>query len=141
MLRIELRHIYRPNGLMDDLVVYGLPQDYAHLSERVESAITSPDAVIVSTDSHMRVEITKNNELQTLSTSLQNEENEYFSPEDWNARNVLRVTGPEHALKDLSAYFLDVSLRSDGYSYISEYSDSGEYSDHSPEWRLHIQKV
>ena len=126
---------------MDDLVVYGLPQDYAHLSERVESAITSPDAVIVSTDSHMRVEITKNNELQTLSTSLQNEENEYFSPEDWNARNVLRVTGPEHALKDLSAYFLDVSLRSDGYSYISEYSDSGEYSDHSPEWRLHIQKV
>ena len=141
MLRIELRQIYRPNGLVDDLVVYGRPQDYMHLSERVESAITSPIAVVVSTDSSMRVEIAKNNELETLFTSLQNEENEYFSAEDWNARNVLRVTGPEQALKKLSAYFLDVSVRSDGYSYISEYSESGGYSDHSPEWRLHVQSI
>ncbi|WP_152560492.1 hypothetical protein [Arenimonas donghaensis] len=140
MLTIELRHIYRPNGLIDDLVVYGLPQDYAHLSERVESAIASTDAVVVDTDSSVRVEISRNDELETLFTSLQNDENEYFSAEDWNGRNVLRVTGPEQALRDLSAYFFGVSLRSEGYRYISEYSDSGKYSEQSPEWRLHVEK-
>lgn len=70
MLKIEARQMYRSNGLIDDLVVYGIADDYVRLSERIEAA------------------------------------------------DVLRVAGPEQPLKKLSAYFQDVSARSEGYSHI-----------------------
>ncbi|MCK9202327.1 MAG: hypothetical protein M0P42_14440 [Gallionella sp.] len=141
VLRIELRQMFRPNGLIDDVVVYGVPEDYRQFSERVKAAISLPDEVVLSTDSPICIEISKGNESEGLFTSLQNESNEYFSMKDWNARNILRVVGSEAVLRELSEFLTCLSGSGDGYSYISEFSISSEYSRYSPEWRLHVQNT
>lgn len=139
MLRVELRQMYRSNGLIDEFVVYGEPEDYVRFSEEVRSAISSPAPVIVKTDSPLQIEVSKGNESEDLFTSLQNESGEYFSMDAWNARSILRVIGSEQVLIELSDFLADLSGRGNGYSYISEFSESRNYSSHSPEWRLHVQ--
>ena len=139
MLKIQLRQMFRSNGLIDDVVVYGSVEDYVQFSERVRASIFSSNAVLLDSDSPIRIEISKNNEFEELFTSLQNESNDYFSMADWNARSILRLVGSEAVLKTLSEFLYDLSGRGEGYSYISEFSDSSEYSNSSPEWRLHVQ--
>jgi hypothetical protein len=133
--------MFRPNGLIDDVVVYGAPEDYEQFSERVRAAISSLDAVVLNGDSPICIEISKNNESEDLFTSLQNESNEYFSMKDWSARSILRVVGSETVLKELSEFLSGLSGRGEGYSYISKFSVSSEYSRYSPEWRLHVQNT
>jgi hypothetical protein len=133
--------MFRPNGLIDDVVVYGAPEDYEQFSERIRAAISSPDAVVLNSDSPICIEISKNNESEDLFTSLQNESDEYFSMKDWNARKILRVVGSEVVLGKLSEFLSDLSGRGKGYSYISEFSVSSKYSGLSPEWRLHVQNT
>jgi len=141
MLKIELRQMFRSNGLIDDVVVYGVPEDYRQFSEKVKAAISSPGAVMLSYDSPVCMEISKSDESKVLFTSLQNKSNKYLSMEDWNARSILRVVGSEAVLRELSAFLSDVSRRGEGYSYISEFSVSKEYSCLAPEWRLHVQNT
>jgi hypothetical protein len=141
VLKIELRQMFRPNGLIDDVVIYGTPEDYELFSERVSSALSSPDAVVLNSDSPMCIEISMNKESEDLFTSLQNENNEYFSMKDWNARSILRVVGSEAVLRELSEFLSDLSGKGKGYSYISEFSASSKYSGLSPEWRLHVQNT
>lgn len=141
MLRIELRQMFKPNGLIDDIVVYGTPDDYRQLSERVKAAVSSPNPVVSSSAFPIRIEISKNNEREDLFTSLQNEANEYFSMKDWEARSILRVVGSEALLTELSEFLADLSNRGEGYSYLSEFSESSEYFLFSPEWRLHVQNT
>ena len=139
MLKLELRQKFWSNGLIDDVVVFGLPEDYVHFSEAVAAAIVSPQPVVLRTDTHVCVEITRNDNIDTLFTSLQNQSDEYFSMDAWNARSILRVLASERTLLKLSTYLLAVAGRGIGYSYISEFTEPGQYSDQSPEWRLHIQ--
>ena len=139
VLKIELRQMFRANGLIDDVVVYGSPEDYVQFSGKVKEAIYLPAAVVLKTASPTCIEISKGNESEDLFTSLQNESDEYFSMEDWNARNILRVVGSEEVLSKLSDFLVDLSGRGKGYSYLSEFSDSCRYSGLSPEWRLHVQ--
>ena len=141
MLKIVLRQMRRSNGLIDDVVVYGAPEDYQKLSEQVKAAVSSSNAVVLQSDTSICIEITKCNELDDLFTSLQNENNEYFTTKAWEARNILRVSGSEKLLTELSLFLSDLSGRGEGYSYISEFSDHSEYSSHSPEWRLHVQNT
>ena len=141
MLRIELRQIFRSNGLIDDVVVYGAPEDYEQFSKQIKAAISSSDAVVLNSDSPILIEISKDNKSEILFTSLQNESDEYFSMEDWSARSILRVIGSEAVLKKLSEFLPDLSGRGEGYSYISEFSISNEYSSFSPEWRFHVKNA
>jgi hypothetical protein len=133
--------MFRPNGLIDDVVVYGAPEDYEQFSEQVRAAISLPDAVVLKSDSPICIEISKNNESEDLFTSLQNESDEYFLMKDWNARSILRVVGSEAVLSELSEFLSDLSGRGEGYSYISEFSVSSKYSRISPEWRFHVQNT
>ena len=141
MLRIELRQIFRSNGLIDDVVFYGAPEDYEQFSKQIKAAISSSDAVVLNSDSPILIEISKDNKSEILFTSLQNESDKYFSMEDWSARGILRVIGSEAALKKLSEFLSDLSGRGEGYSYISEFSISNEYSSFSPEWRFHVKNA
>jgi len=52
MLKFELRQLFRSHGLIDDVVVFGMPDDYVHFSERVATAIVSPEPVALRTDLH-----------------------------------------------------------------------------------------
>jgi hypothetical protein len=139
VLSIELRQIFRPNGLIDDVVVYGAPVDYLQFSESVKRAIATCDPVVLETDSPISIEIKREKDAGHLFTSFQNEANEYFSLRDWNDRNILRVVGSEAVLSELSGFLSDLAGRGRGYSYISEYSESNAYSGNSPEWRLHVE--
>jgi hypothetical protein len=141
MLRIELRQMFRSNGLIDEIVVYGTPEDYAQFSEQVNMAISLPEAVVLNCESPICIEISRDNKSNNLFTSLQNERDEYFSMKDWEARNILRVVGTEVVLNELCSFLLELSARGEGYSYISEFSASSEYSSFSPEWRLHVQNT
>ncbi len=141
VLRVEFRQMFRSNGLIDDFVVYGSPADYETLSEHVQAAISSSGPIVLSTDSAIRIEISKNDQMEQLFTSLQNEDNEYFSMQDWDARSILRVVGPAAVLQQFAEFLADVSGRGEGYSYISEFSASNQYSCSSPEWRLHVQST
>ena len=76
MLKIVLRQMRRSNGLIDNVVVYGAPEDYQKLSEQVKAAVSSSNAVVLQSDTSICIEITKCNELDDLFTSLQNENNE-----------------------------------------------------------------
>jgi hypothetical protein len=141
MLRVEFRQMFRTNGLIDDFVVFGYPEDYVQFSEKVRAAISSTAPVVVMTDALLCIEILKSNESEDLFTSLQNESDEYFSIEAWNARSILRVIGSEKVLTELSEFLADLSGRGKGYSYISEFSELHKYSGLSPEWRLHVQET
>jgi hypothetical protein len=133
--------MYRSNGLIDDFVVYGAPEDYLKFSELVKAAISSPGVVVLECDSPIHIEISKDYPFNMLFTTLQNESNEYFLTKDWEARNILRVFGTEAILDELSSFLIDLSGRGEGYSYISEFSEQSEYSNQSPEWRLHVQNT
>ncbi|WP_147431339.1 hypothetical protein [Azonexus fungiphilus] len=139
MLRIELRQMFRSNGLIDDIVIYGTSEDYRLFAEQVSVAISSSEAVALNNDSSINLEISKNNASVDLFTSLQNSRNEYSSMQDWLSRNVLRISGSESQLGELSAFLFNLSSRGEGYSYISDYSESSGYSSYSPEWRLHVE--
>jgi hypothetical protein len=89
MLRIELHQMFRSNGLIDDFVIYGAPDDYEFFSEQVRVAASSTGAVVLNTNSPIRIEISKDSESAELFTSLQNESAEYFSMKEWNDRSIL----------------------------------------------------
>ena len=139
MLKIEAREMFRSNGLIDDFVVYGKPEDYIQLSKEVESVISSGKAVSVKSDSKISIEISLDENESELFTSLQNKDDEYFSMDAWRARNILRVMGNKNILESVQLFLIELSGRGEGYSYISEYSDSKGYSQASPEWRLHVE--
>ena len=139
MIRIEHREIFRPNGLIDDFVLFGSPSDYVALAGLVQAAIHSGRPETLHTQSWMRLEIQAVSDRCDLFTSLQNQEDTYPSREEWQQRNVLRVIGSAAVLEQLHLFLLDLSGRGDGYSYISQYSEALGYSSESPEWRLHVQ--
>ena len=141
MLTVEARQMYRSNGLMDDFVVYGTPDDYIRFSEIVGTVASTKKPVIITTDSEVLIEVLHDEDMDLLFTSLQNLDNSYLSIKDWNERNILRVIGCEKVLAKLHLYLTDLSTRGKGYSYISEYSEEMEYSQASPEWRLHVESV
>ena len=139
MLKFELRQLFRSNGLIDDVVVFGLPEDYVLFAESVAAAIASPRPILLRSDADTCVEISRDDDMEMLFTSLQNEKDEYLSMHAWNNRSILRVIGSERTLMKLSTYLRAVSTKGVGYSYISEFAEAGQYSRHSPEWRLHVQ--
>ncbi|GAA3574224.1 hypothetical protein GCM10022265_24020 [Marinobacter xestospongiae] len=131
--------MFRPNGLIDDLVLYGKPEDYLLFADHVGKAVSSEEPSSMASDSDFVVEITREDAKAELFTSLQNKQNEYFSFGDWNNRTILRIYGSGSVLSALQSFLRDLSGRRDGYSYISEYSERYSYSRNSPEWRLHVE--
>ena len=117
MLKIEAREMFRPNGLIDDFVVYGKPENYIQLSKQVEAVISSKSPMMVSTDSEISIEISNDENRTELFTSLQNKENDYFSMDVWKARNILRVMGNANILESLHIFLIDLSQRGEGHSY------------------------
>jgi len=95
--------------------------------------------ITLPSESDIVVEITRDEAEAELFTSLQNEQSEYFSFDDWNNRTILRIYGSGSVLSALQSFLRDLSGRGDGYSYISEYSERYSYSRNSPEWRLHVE--
>lgn len=142
MLRIEARQLFSSNGLIDDLIVVGLPQDYVKFSEVVNVALSSEkfERIKVKDSFIIEVEVNQVHESEIF-TSLQNETNEYYSLKDWENRRILRVKGGREALIELSEFLVDLSQKGTGYSYISEYSTEYGYSIYSPEWRLMVEST
>lgn len=139
MLRIENRQMFRSNGLIDDLVIYGAPADYVVFAEQVQAAFGRGKPVVFQTASHIQIEILETTTGGELFTSLQNQDDFYASMDDWSERTVLRVRGDAGVLETLRRFLIDLSGRGDGYSYISEYSVDLAYASDSPQWRLHVQ--
>lgn len=133
--------MYRSNGLIDDVIIWGSPADFIFFADAVSQAVSSHEPVLMQSDSDISLEISSDEAKEDLFTSLQNENNEYLSMDDWNNRNLLRLCGSHSVLESLEAFLKDVSGRGDGYSYISEYSDNHGYSPNSPEWRLHVENT
>ena len=138
MLKIEHRQLHRPNGLIDDFVLYGEPIDYTAFADKVEAAIKSKVAETLQTGSRIQIEVLNVSGQRELFTSLQNKDDCYLSMEDWQQRDILRVFGSTAVLEQLRQFLMDLSGRGQGYSYISEYSAGRSYSTSSPEWRLHL---
>jgi len=138
-VRIEARQMYRSNGLIDDLVLYAKPVGYHQLADFVGKAISSERPILMLSESNISIEITLDESEEELFTSLQNKTNDYFSSDDWNNRDILRIYGNRSILARLQAFLNDLANRGEGYSYISEYSDNENYSNNSPEWRLHVE--
>lgn len=139
MLDLEFRSIYRSNGLIDDFVVYGAAEDYIHFSDAIKKAISSSKPVVLTTHSSFTIEVSMDGKFDELFTSLQSNDNQYFSHKDWEERSVLRVIGSQLILEELCKFLQDIACQNQGYSYISEFSESIDYSAYSPEWRLHIK--
>lgn len=134
--------MFRSNGLIDDFVVFGMPEDYLPVAEAIQNVISSNSPRTIETNSSINIEIIiVKNETKELFTSLQNENNEYFSMKEWQDRNILRVKGSKAVLMELYQFLVDLSGRGQGYSYISEYSENHTYSHCSPEWRLHVEST
>lgn len=131
--------MFRSQGLIDDLVVYGKPEDYLLFAEFIGRAIASNEPTIMMSESDISIRIVRDESENELFTSLQNEMNEYFSMDEWNNRSILKVLGSSSVLTNLQTFFNDLCRRGEGYSYISEYSESSGYSSNSPEWRLHVE--
>ena len=138
-MRIEVRQQFRSNGLIDDLALYAKPEGYLQFANFVGKAINSGKPTLMPTESNISVEIVCDEDDEELFTSLQNKANDYFSMDDWNNRNILRVYGASSILDSLQAFLVNVASRGEGYSYISEYSENSVYSSESPEWRLHVE--
>ena len=138
-MRIEARRMFRSNGLIDGLVIYAKPEEYRQFADFVAKAINSKKPTWMLSESDISIEIIRDDAEKVLFTSLQNKMNEYFSIDDWNNRDILRVYGSQCVLSSLQAFLHDLAGRGEGYSYVSEYSESKHYSNHSPEWRLHIE--
>ncbi|MBL8264628.1 MAG: hypothetical protein JNM58_19610 [Xanthomonadaceae bacterium] len=138
MLKIELRQLFRSNGLIDDFVLFGKPEDYVAFSAHVAEATTSEKPVVLRSDSNVIIEISLDEGMPELFTSLQNARDEYFSMDAWNARDILRMMGSSEVLCELSSFLFELSTRGNGYSYLSEFSTSMRCSAESPSWRLHV---
>lgn len=146
MFDIEFRQIFRTNGLIDDFVVTGKPQDYLNLAEKVNSVITSGSTATITTRSHICIEVSIDSgeeepDLDTepeLFTSLQSEGDDYFTIEEWGKCNILRVIGNKTILNEFRLFLIKLSGLGEGYSYLSEYSEKYQYSEFSPEWRLNV---
>ena len=138
-MRIEARQMYRSNGLIDDLILYAKPEGYHQFADFVGKAISSEKPTLMLSESDISIEITLDESEGELFTSLQNKTNDYFSMDDWNNRDILRIYGNRSILARLQAFLNDLASRGEGYSYISEYSESENYSSNSPEWRLHVE--
>lgn len=142
MLKVEVRKMFRSNGLIDDVVIHGEPDDYLKFSKTIQSVIESKKLTTHETNSSIGIEIIFDESVdQELFTSLQNQENEYFSIKDWDERDTLRVVGSEVILNTLYNFIVGLSGSGQGYSYISEYSEKYKYSFDSPEWQLHVDVV
>ena len=139
IVRIEARKMFRSNGLIDDLVLYAKPEGYLQFADFVGKAIDSKQPTFMLSESDISIEIIFDDKEDELFTSLQNKENDYYSMDDWNNRNILRVYGGSDSLSGLKAFLTDLAGRGGGYSYISECSKGGNYSSDSPEWRLHVE--
>ena len=126
------------NGLIDDFVLYGKPSDYVELARTVESAVRGGTAAILPTSSRFKIEIMSDSEEEELMTSLQNQQNEYLTTDDWEQRVILRIWGSPTILEQLKLFLIDLSGRGKGYSYLAEYSEEHPYHRSSPEWRLHV---
>ncbi len=139
MLKLEFRKKYCSNGLIDDFVLYGTAKDYLDFTNSVDLVLSSfKNKIIVKTTNYIYIEISLDNSINELFTSLQNKDNEYFSYHEWENRDILRVMGSEKVLIELKKFLIDLSKKEQGYSYLSEYSKVCKYSSYSPEWRLHI---
>ena len=131
--------MFRSNGLIDDLVLYAKPEEYHQFADFVSKAISSKNPTLMLSESDISIEIIHDETEEELSTSLQNKTNDYFSMDDWNNRDILRIYGSNRVLSSLQIFLNDLAGRGEGYSYISEYSESENYSSSSPEWRLHVE--
>ena len=138
-MRIEVRRMFRSNGLIDDFVLYAKPRGYLQFADFIGKALYSKQPTLMLTESDISIEIICDDTVEELFTSLQNKTNDYLSIDDWNNRNILRIYGNEKSLADLQSFLVDLSGRGEGYSYISEFSEEGSYSNNSPEWRLHVE--
>lgn len=141
VLKVEVRKMFRSNGLIDDVVVLGRPQDYVQFAEVVETAVSSSVAVVFAINLPFSIEVRMDNSVEELFTSLQNKDNKYFSIAEWNERNILRVVGSKNVLRQFNEFLRKMALKEEGYGYISQFSNICEYSVFSPEWRLHVQNV
>jgi hypothetical protein len=140
MLSLEYRQMFRTNGLIDDFVLHGKAVDYVVFAEKVAAAIGSGKAETLRTASTITIEIScDGDEGRELFTAFQNSEHFYRSIDDWNQRDILRLSGSAAVLESLRLFLLDLSTRDEGYSYLAEYSDSHTYCTDSPEWRLHLE--
>ena len=137
MLQVEHRRMMRINGLIDDFVLHGEPSDYLEFAAAVESAIESTEPIKLRTASAFHIEIACKGDSLELYTSLQNDDDEYFSLDDWEQRDTLRIWGSTPVLRQLHAFLRSLPDRGQGYSYISEYSEEHPYYQFSPQWRLH----
>ena len=126
------------NGLIDDFVLFGKPSDYVDLAKTVESAVRMESIATLATTSGFRIDIVSDPEYDRLTTSLQNQENEYFSMAEWEQRDILRIWGSPTILEKLYLFLIDLSSRGHGYSYLAEYSEDHGYDNSSPVWRLHV---
>lgn len=141
MIELEYRKMFRPYGLLDDFVLYGSPSDYVALASSVRMAIDSGKPQIVRTSSPIAIRIEVEEGLRELFTSLQNLDNFYASMDDWERRDILRVAGGTGVLEALDGFLQDLSMRGEGYSYLSEYSEQFAYAADSPRWRLHVRSA
>lgn len=139
VVRIEARQMFRPNGLIDDLVLYAKPEEYHQFADFVGKAISSNTPTLMLSESDISIEIIRDETEEELFTSLQNKTNDYFSMDDWSNRDALRIYGSHRVLSCLQEFLNDLAGRGEGYSYLSEYSETSGYSSSSPEWRLHVE--
>jgi hypothetical protein len=139
MLRVEYRKMQRINGLIDDFVLHGEPDDYLEFASAVQSAVKDKVIVRLKTASRFSIEINSDYTWDELFTSLQNKNNEYNSVNEWEQRDILRIWASPAVLEVLRLFLVDLSGRGDGYSYLSEYSERYPYHPHSPEWRLNVE--
>ncbi|WP_226647706.1 hypothetical protein [Microbulbifer variabilis] len=138
-MKMEARQMFQSNGLIDDLVLYAKSEDYVRFADIVGMAISSNKPMLMLSESEISIEIICDETKEELFTALQNKANDYFSMDDWNGRNILRVYGNGDILANFQQFLVKLSGRGPGYSYISEYSEDYNYSHYSPEWRLHVE--
>jgi hypothetical protein len=138
-VKIEARQMFRSNGLIDDLVLYAKPEEYRQFADFIGKAISSENPTLMLSESDISIEIIRDEAEEELFTSLQNKTNDYFSMDDWNNRDILRIYGSNRVLSSLQEFLNDLAGRGEGYSYISDYSENENYSSNSPEWRLHVE--
>ena len=138
MLHVEHRKMFSINGLIDDFVIFGKPSDYIEFARAVDASIRSGEVSILHTATPLRIEINSESELKELMTSLQNQSNQYLSMDDWERRDILRLWGSPTLLEQLRLFLVDLAGRGEGYSYLSEYSETHSYDHLCPVWRLHV---
>ncbi len=151
MLTIDYRKMFCSNGLIDDFVLHGAPQDYLDFAKAIQKVLSSGEKAILDTSEVDKIEISidediediedeseeaPEEEIEELFTSLQNEDNSYLSIADWENRDILRLQGSRVVLEEARRFLVALAKETEGYSYLDEYSDTYGYSRYSPVWRL-----